>query len=60
MFNGNTPISTYFHLRLFLPFEVATTWQIDSTAYKLKPRLFSKSVYLQANLADFYPNVNHA
>jgi len=30
----------------FLPSEVATMQQIDSAAYKLKPRLFYKSAYL--------------
>ena len=34
--------------------------QTDSTAYKLKPRLFHKSAYLWIHSANFYPNVNHA
>ena len=28
----------------FLPPEIATTWQIDGTVYKLKPRSFYKFV----------------
>ena len=44
--------------------EVVTIWQTDSTAYKLKPRMFHKfvspstefthSAHHQANSADFY------
>ena len=40
--------------------EVVTTWQTDSTAYKLKPRLFHKSTYLRVHSADFHPSVNCA
>ena len=40
--------------------EVATTWQTDSAAYKLKPRLFHKFTQLQVHSADFHPSVNHA
>ena len=40
--------------------EVATTWQTDGAAHKLKPRLFYKSVYLQDHPVDFHPGVNHA
>jgi len=36
-----TPISDF-----SLSSEVVTTWQIDSTSHKLKPRLFYKSAYL--------------
>jgi len=36
-----TPISD-----LFLSSEVVTTWQTDSTAYKLKPGPFYKSAHL--------------
>jgi len=38
----------------FLPSEVVTMWQTDSTAYKLKPRLFHKFAYLQVNSVDFH------
>ena len=41
-------------LDLFLLSEVATTWQTDSTAYKLKSRSFYKSIHLQVNLVDFH------
>jgi len=50
-----TPISDF-----FLSSEVATMWQIDSTAHKLKPRSFHKSAYLQVYSANFHPGVNHA
>jgi len=30
----------------FLSSKVVITWQIDSTAYKLKLRLFNKSIHL--------------
>jgi len=30
----------------FLSSKVVTTWQIDGTAYKLKPRPFHKSAHL--------------
>ena len=33
-------------LDFFLLSEVATMWQIDSVAHKLKPRLFYKSAHL--------------
>ena len=33
--------------------------QTDSTAHKLKPRLFHKSAQLQVHSADFHPGVNH-
>ena len=44
-----TPISD-----LFLLSEVATMWQTDGTAHKLKPRSFHKSAHLQVHLADFH------
>ena len=44
----------------FLSSEVVTTWQIDSTAHKLKPRSFYKSAYLWVHSADFHPSVNCA
>ena len=40
--------------------EVATTWQTDGTAYKLKPRLFHKSAHLQVHSVDFHLSVNYA
>jgi len=30
-------------------------WQTDGTVYKLKPRSFHKSAYLQTNLVNFHP-----
>ena len=39
----------------FLSSEVATIWQTDSTAYKLKPRSFHKSAHFQDHLVDFHP-----
>ena len=48
-----TPISDF-----FLSSEVATMWQTDSAAYKLKPRSFHKSAHLQVYSIDFHPNVN--
>jgi len=39
--------------------EVATMWQTDSTAHKLKPRSFHKSTHLRVYSMDFYPGVNH-
>jgi len=39
--------------------EVATTWQTDGAAHKLKPRLFHKSAHLQVYSVDFHPGVNH-
>jgi len=33
-------------------------WQTDSTAHKLKPRLFHKSTHLQFHSADFHSSVN--
>ena len=50
-----TPISDFFPSS-----EVATMWQTDSTAHKLKPRLFHKSAHLQVHPVDFYSSVNHA
>jgi len=44
----------------FLSSKVVTTWQTDGAAYKLKPRSFHKSAYLQVYPADFHPSVNHA
>ena len=41
-------------LNFFLLSEVATMWQIDSVAHKLKPRSFYKSAHLQVYLVDFY------
>ena len=43
-----------FILNFFLLSEVVTMQQIDSAAYKLKSRLFYKSIHLQANLVDFH------
>ena len=40
--------------------EVVTMWQIDSAAYKLKPRLFHKSAHLQVHSVNFHPSVNRA
>ena len=40
--------------------EVATMWQTDGAAHKLKPRLFHKSAYLRILSVDFHPGVNHA
>jgi len=50
-----TPISDFFPTS-----KVATTWQTDGTAHKLKPRSFYKSTHLQVYSADFHPDVNHA
>ena len=50
-----SPISDF-----FLSSEVATIWQTDSVAYKLKPRLFHKSTHLQIYSADFHSGINHA
>ena len=47
-------------LDFFLSSKVATTWQTDGTAHKLKPRLFHKSAHLQVHSVDFHPSVNHA
>ena len=49
-----TPISDF-----FLSSEVATMWQTDSAAYKLKPRLFHKSTHLQIHSANFHSGINH-
>ena len=38
--------------------EVATMWQTDSTAYKLKPRSFHKSTHFRVHSADFHPGMN--
>ena len=59
MFNGDTPFSTHFHSDFSPSSEVATTWQTDGAAYKLKPRSFHKSAHLQVHSVDFYPSVNH-
>ena len=40
--------------------EVATTWQTDGAAHKLKPRSFHKSAHFQVHSADFHPSVNCA
>ena len=50
-----TPISDFFLLS-----EVVTMQQMDSTAYKLKPRLFHKFAQLQVHSVDFHPSVNCA
>ena len=42
------------HSDFFLSSEIATTWQTDSTAYKLKLRSFHKSTHLWVYLVDFY------
>ena len=39
----------------FLLSEVATMWQTDGVAHKLKPRSFNKSTYLWVHLVDFHP-----
>jgi len=49
------PISDF-----FLSSEVATTWQIDSAAHKLKPRSFYKSAHFWVHPVDFHPGVNYA
>jgi len=49
-----TPISNFFPSS-----EVATMWQTDGIAHKLKPRSFHKSAYLQVYSVDFYSGVNH-
>ena len=41
-------------LEFFFLLEIATTQQTDSTAHKLKPRSFHKSIHLQVYLVDFY------
>jgi len=46
-------------LDLSLSFKVATMWQTDGTAYKLKPRSFHKFVHLWVHFVDFYPSVNY-
>ena len=38
----------------FLLSEIVTIWQTNGTAYKLKPRSFHKSTYLQDHLMDFH------
>ena len=40
--------------------EVATTYQTDGAAHKLKPRLFHKFTHLQVHPVDFHPSVNCA
>ena len=47
-------------LDFFLLSKVATTWQTDGAAYKLKPRSFHKSVHLRVYPVDFHPGVNCA
>ena len=49
-----TPISDFFPSS-----KVVTTQQTDSTAHKLKPRLFHKSAHLQVHSADFYSDMNY-
>jgi len=39
--------------------EVTTMWQTDSTAHKLKPRPFHKSIHLWVHSANFHSGVNH-
>jgi len=39
----------------FFSSEVATIYQLDSTAHKLKPRSFHKFAHLQANSVNFHP-----
>ena len=47
--------------RTFSPLsEVATMWQTDSAAHKLKLRSFHKSAHLWVHSADFHPSVNYA
>ena len=48
-----TPISDFFPLS-----KVATMWQTDGVAHKLKPRLFHKSAHLQVHSVDFHPGMN--
>jgi len=55
VFNSDTPISTHSISDFFLPSEIVTTQQIDSTAHKLKPRSFHKFTHLQVYLVDFHP-----
>ena len=44
----------------FFPLSKAVTMrQTDSTAHKLKPRLFHKSAYLWVHSMDFHSGVNH-
>jgi len=50
-----TPISDF-----SLSSEVVTMWQTDSTAHKLKPRSFHKSIHLRVHSVDFHPGVNRA
>jgi len=50
-----TPISDFFPT-----LEVATTWQTDGIAHKLKPRSFHKSAHLQVHPVDFHPGMNCA
>jgi len=45
-------------LDFFLSSEVVIMWQIDSVAYKLKPRSFYKSAYLWVHSVDFHSSVN--
>ena len=60
VFNDDTPFSTHSHLDFPPSSEVATMWQTDSAAHKLKPRLFHKSAHLQVHSVDFHPGVNRA
>ena len=45
-------------LDFFLISEVAIIWQTDSTAHKLKPRLFHKFAHLRVHPVDFHSSVN--
>jgi len=54
MFNSDTPISTHSISDFFFTLEIVTMWQTDSTAHKLKPRLFYKFAHLQVYLVDFH------
>jgi len=60
VFNGDTPISTYFHSDFLSSSEVVTMRQTDGAAHKLKPRSFHKSTHLWVYFADFHPGVNRA
>ena len=60
MFNGDTPFSTHSHSDFPPSSEVATMWQTDGAACKLKPRSFHKSTHLWVHSVDFHPGVNHA
>ena len=59
VFNGDTPFGTHSHSDSSPLSEVATTWQTDSAAHKLKPRSFHKSAHLWVHSVNFHPSVNH-